>query len=194
MTEKKEKKKRSVANRLLKAGPAIGATLGGAYMLKRHGFARGAAETGLAGAITGASLGWLPDIYAEGAQALKTASAYGGSGFFYTHALNQKRARTKAARLKAGLSKEAAAEFWAELEKVSAWWNPLAKGVKTLSEQAAESSVPGALKGAKMRMQAAAGSELKALKGAKTQNLMQSSQAMETDPRIQALRARMAKT
>lgn len=92
-----QKPKRSLTDRLLKAGPAIGATLGGAYMLKKHGLkggSRSAAMSGLEGAVTGASLGWLPDIYAEGAKSMKTAS----------------------------ISADTVQAFWDELEKISSWW------------------------------------------------------------------------
>ena len=88
-----QKKKRTLGQRLLKAGPAIGATLGAGYALSRGRGpgAKGAALTAVNGAVAGAGIGWLPDIFSEGAKAVKTAS----------------------------LSPQAVHSFWEELEKVA---------------------------------------------------------------------------
>jgi hypothetical protein len=58
-----------------KAGPAIGATAGtlaGALLGRRYGF-QGLGKNMIAGLGTGATLGWLPDIYASASEALKSS-------------------------------------------------------------------------------------------------------------------------
>lgn len=113
-------KKRTLKDRLLKAGPAIGATLGAGYMLAKGKGSLGqrALKAGQ-GALTGAGIGWLPDIYSEGYKAMKTA----------------------------GVSVTATQSFWDELEKIAKrglWDNIHAKRKRIKAGSGEKMRRPGA--------------------------------------------------